>query len=182
MKYLFVLLGFTAICFSCSDKKESVPPAPASVQNVKEIIKGKKYLTVRVGTLSPFAATMDKENPFNWFDEMKTTDDFTKKYEGERKKFVLQFVNDTTLRISDDNKTWDAKYEIDATQKEDETAGIRLRFSYIDKENSMSFPGANSPMTLTASYRIAAINLNSLLVEAPREFNRRPVMLWMKSK
>ncbi len=63
---------------------------------------------------------MDKEKPNRWFDEEKELNDFAKEYQEERMKFILQFVNDTLLRITDDGKTWDAVYKFDEQQKDKE--------------------------------------------------------------
>lgn len=183
MKYLLFSISASLLFISCSDQKEiKIPVPPASVTSVKASIKGKTFITSRVGTLSPFATGIDKEKPFRWFDEEKEPGKFTKDYEAERKKFQLVFVNDTTLRITDDDKTWDAVYKIDDAVKDEEKPGIRLRFSYEDKESSMNFPGATTPMTLTSSYLVAGLSDNEMIVQAPREFNRQPVMLWMKKK
>lgn len=181
MKFIvgaLVIAGF----ISCSNHEEKQPAAPDSISSVQQLITGKTFITNRVGTLSPFATGIDKDKPFQWFDEEKNPSKFMKDYEDDRKKFQLTFVNDTALRISDDGKTWDASYEIDDSTKEEEKPGIRLRLSYEDKENSMSFPGATTPMMLTASYLIAAISGDAMILQAPREFNRQHVILWMKQK
>jgi len=171
------------LLLSCSGKKETVSPVPpSSVGIVKDMIKGKTFLTSRVGTLSPFADGIDKDKPYKWIDEEKEPDKFTNDYEEERKKFQLAFVNDSTVRITDEGKTWDAIYKIDDSMEQDETVGIRLRFSYEDKENTMNFPGAATPMILTSSYLVAGLSDNEMIVQAPRKFNNHPVVLWMKKK
>lgn len=183
MKYLLFSISASLLLISCNGKKgAAVPAPPSSTAAVKEMINGKTFITSRVGTLSAFANGIDKDKPFEWFDEEKDADKFTQDYESGRKKFQLVFVNDTTLQITDDDKTWDAIYKIDDTVQEDEKPGIRLRFSYEDKENSMSFPGATTPMMLTSSYLVAGIGENEMIVQAPRKFNNRPVVLWMKKK
>lgn len=183
MKYLIFSLLASLLLISCNGKKEAtIPGPPSSTTAVKEIINGKTFITSRVGTLSAFANGIDKEKPFIWLDDEKESDKFTKDYETERKKFQLVFVNDTTIRITDDGKTWDAVYKLDDAVQEDEKPGIRLRISYEDKEGSMGFPGTTTPMMLTSSYLVAGIGENEMIVEAPRKFNNRPVILWLKRK
>ncbi len=167
---------------ACSQKKENSLPAPVSKSAVQKLITGKTFVTSRIGTLSPFASGLDKEEPYKWFDEEKELNDFAKKYQAERIEFVLQFVNDTLVKITDDGKTWDAVYKIDEGVKDEEKAGMKFRFIYPDIEGTMSFPGATEPMVLTSTYLIAGVNDNAMIVETPRQFNRSTVVLWMKEK
>lgn len=182
MKKLIVYLLVMSCLIGCSEKEENSLSAPVSKAEVQKLITGKTFTTSRVGTLSPFASGIDKEEPYRWFDEEKELNDFTKKYQVEREKFVLQFVNDTLVKITDDGKTWDATYKIDEEVKDEEKAGLKFRISYPDKEATMSFPGATEPMILTSTYFIAGVNDNAMVVETPREFNRSTVVLWMKGK
>lgn len=182
MKKLIASLVVMSCIIACSQKKENSLSAPVSKGELQKLIAGKTFTTSRVGTLSPFASGIDKEDPYRWFDEEKEQNDFAKKYETERKAFALQFVNDTLVKITDDGKTWDAVYKIDEEVKEEEKAGIKFRFTYPDKEGSMRFPGATEPMLLTSTYSIAGSNNNEMILETPREFNRSTVVLWMKGK
>lgn len=170
-------------CFvACSQKKENSLPAPVSKAAVQKSVSGKTFVTSRIGTLSPFSSGLDKEKPFRWFDEEKELNDFAKEYQTDREAFVLQFVNDTLVKITDDGKTWDAMYKIDEEVKNEEKAGLKFRFIYPDKEGTMSLPGTTEPMILTSSYFIEGANNNAMIVETPREFNRSTVVLWMKEK
>lgn len=183
MNKIIVFLLAVISMASCSPKKKNMLPAPEAVSTVEAFVKGKNLVMDRVGTVSPFADKMDKEKPYRWFDEIKEQNDFGKKYEEERMKFMLQFVNDTLVRITDDGKTWDANYKIDANQGEKEKAGLKLRFSYEDKEGNMNFPGiANEPVIFTSTYYIGGMNDEEIILEAPREFNRNTLAVWMKIK
>lgn len=179
--YVFVLVFIGLI--SCSQKKKNKLPFPESTSTVESFVKGKTFVMDRVGTVSPFSDKMDKEKPYRWFDENKKPDDFAKKYEEERMKFVLQFINDTLARITDDGKTWEANYKVDSNQGEKEKAGLKLRFSYEDKEGNMNFPGmGNEPVIFTSTYFIGGMNDKEIILEAPREFNRSSLVVWMKVK
>lgn len=182
MKKLIVSLLVISCLIACSEKKGKSLPAPVSKPEVQKLITGKTFTTSRIGTLSPFASGIDKEEPYRWFDEEKELNDFAKKYQSEREKFVLQFVNDTLVKITDDGKTWDAVYKIDDEVKDKEKAGLKFRFIYPDKEGTMSFPGTTEPMILTSSYFIAGVKDNAMIIETPREFNSSTVVLWMKER
>ena len=182
MQKLITSLFVVSFLIGCSQKKENTLPAPVSKGDVQKLIAGKTFVTDRTGTLSPFASGLDKEKPYRWFDEEKELNDFAKKYQTERETFVLQFVNDTLVKITDDGKTWDAVYKIDEEIKDKEKAGLKFRFIYPDKEGTMSFPGTTEPMMLTLSYFIAGVKDNAMIVETPRQFNRNTVVLWMKEK
>lgn len=181
MKKIVVSLLAISCLIACSEKKkENTLPAPATVAEVVKLVAGKTYSTERIGTVSPFSDKMDKEKPNRWFDEEKELNDFAKKFQIERMKFILSFVNDTLLKVTDDGKTWDAVYTIDEEIRNEEKTGMKLRFTYPDKEGTMSFPGATEPMMLTSTYFIAGINNKAIVLETPREFNRSTVVVWMK--
>lgn len=183
MKKMIVSLVVFSCLIACSEKKkENILPAPSSVTEITNLIKNKTFSTERIGTLSPFAAKMDREKPNRWFDEEKELDDFAKEYQIERMKFTLRFVNDTLASITDDGKSWDAVYKIDEEVNNEEKVGVKLRLSYPDKEGAMSFPGATEPMTLTSTFFVAGINANAMVLETPRQFNRSTVVVWMKAK
>lgn len=157
-------------------------PAPTSVVDTHKSIVGKSFVTDRVGTVSPFTSGMDREQPNRWFDEEKELNDFAKEYQTERKSFILEFVNDTLLKVTDDGKIWDAFYKIDEAINENEKSGMKLRFSYPDQEGNMNFPGAIGPMILTSSYLIAGKNEKEMILETTRKFNNSTVVVWMKEK
>ena len=182
MKKLIAFLFVMSCIVACSQQKENTLPAPVSKADVQKLIVGKTFTTSRIGTLSPFASGLDKEKPFRWFDEEKELNDFAKEYQKEREAFVLQFVNDTLVKITDDGKTWDAVYKIDEEVKDEEKAGMRFRFTYPDTDGTMSFPGTTEPMVLTSTYFITGLKDNAMIVETPRQFNRSTVVLWMKTK
>ncbi len=182
MQKIILLLFIISCLTACSQKKQNRLPAPASISSAQLLIKGKTFTTNRIGTISPFASGIEKEKPYKWFDEEKELDDFAKKYQAEREKFVLQFVNDTLVKITDDEKTWDAVFMIDDEQKDEEKAGMKFRFSYPDQDGSFNFPGSTEPMLLTTTYFIAGANDNEIVLETPRQFNRSKVVIWMKAK
>ncbi|MBK6991574.1 MAG: hypothetical protein IPH34_06980 [Chitinophagaceae bacterium] len=182
MKKLIASLLVMFCLIGCSQKKENSLPAPVSKGDLQKLIAGKTFTVSRIGTISPFASGLDKEEPYRWFDEEKEQNDFAEKYQSEREKFVLQFMNDTLVKITDDGKIWDAAYKIDEEVKDEEKAGMKFQFTYPDTDGTMSFPGTTEPMVLTSTYFVAGIKDNTMIVETPRQFNRSTVVLWMKVK
>lgn len=174
MKVLLFALAVATLVISCSNDKKNetaVPAKPASIDAVKQFVKGKNYQTKRVATVSPF--DMDKENPYEWMDEMKDTSTFFKNYLNERMSFTLNFVNDTSVVMSDEGKTINGTFRIDNETKEEEKEGIKLRISYAD--SSMNFPGATGSMIMTSTYLVAGADEKSLLLETPRSYNNRKI-------
>jgi len=152
-----------------SDKKELViPKMPASVDAVKAEIKNKSYEVIDVGTIDLF-------NEFNWASASKDTSKFYTDYIAERKGFTLQFLNDSTAKANDEKKIFEATYNLE----KDTSAAVLLNLQYVDSSFSFN-PG--EPMMMTSTYKIRGIDNNSLLLETPREMNRRKVILLMKKK
>lgn len=183
MKQLFVLLCFPVVLFSCGNNGEkteklSLPPKPGMVNEVLNIIKEKNYSAVKIATLSPFE--MDAANPYTWFDELKDTASFTKDFLKENLAMKLQFKNDTGVALIDDNKKTEAIYKLDTAVRDEEKSGIKLRISYPD--SSMNFPGITEPMIMTYTFYILGINEKELLLETPRSYNNRKVIILFNSK
>jgi hypothetical protein len=180
MKQLLCLLC-TVLFFSCNTsktKKESVdiPAAPTGVDAVAQTLKGKNYSVLQVATISNFE--MNKDNPYDWMDGKKDTTAFSRNYVTERMKLKLNFVNDTTVSFTDEDKLTEAKYKLDTLIGDEEKPGIKLRISYLD--SSITFPSFTEPRLMTYTYRVLGINNESLLLETPRSFNNRKIAVLMK--
>ena len=178
MRTIFLLLTITLIAESCGNsagETVTIPAKPASPDAVKQYVKGKTYKSIKAGTASTFE--IDKENPYQWLDEKKDTTKFVRNYLAERLQFTLQFVNDTAVEFTDDNKKTTGVYKFDTETGEDEKEGVKLRISYVD--TSMQFPGASGAATMTYTYPVAGADEKSLLLETPRSFNNRKVVILM---
>jgi hypothetical protein len=181
MRRLFFFLSMTIFFIACkNDQAASIDllAKPASPDAVYHFVKGKKFDTKHVATLSPFA--MDSKDPYEWMDEKKDTSQFSRDYLKERMAFSLHFINDTSITIHDDGKTIDGTYKFDNEISDDEKEGVKLRVSYPD--SSMSFPGMSGPMIMTATYFIAGADEKNLLLETPRSFNNRRIVVIMQAK
>ncbi|MEI9946511.1 MAG: hypothetical protein WDN26_20100 [Chitinophagaceae bacterium] len=180
MKIVLMALAaaFIVACNSNKDAETSIPPKPSSIEAVKQLVKGKKYRTQKVATVSPFE--MDKEKPYEWMDEMKDTSTFFKKHLADRMKFTLNFVNDTAVMMNDEEKIINGTYNLDTKTGEEEKEGIKLRISYPD--SSMNFPGSTGVMIMTATYFVAGADEKSILLETPRSYNNRKVAILLHTE
>src|SRR5690606_26827755 len=117
--YLIALLA-TIMLFSCGqDKKDSLPAKP---QDVKTLIKGKKYTTQKTGFYETIA--VNDETTVSWIDIAekkkqlaKNTNNMTAQTEltaAERElKFAVQFINDTAAKVFLNDESIPATYAVD---------------------------------------------------------------------
>ncbi|HMR90933.1 MAG TPA: hypothetical protein PKC69_01410 [Chitinophagaceae bacterium] len=177
MKLTNRILMFTFVLsvLSCSSEKSStLPPAPGSVAQVKDFLKGKKIGTQKTGF---YASLVINDKPeMEWIDVQTEKGEYEKQVAEELKQFSLQFVNDTAVRVESKGKTYDGTYVVDDKTDEFDKGkeGIKLRVTYNDPD--MSFGGLEGPQEVTYTYFVKGIDSKSLLLQFPREVNRRPVI------
>lgn len=172
MRKIFQAILFTSLLVSCnqvdSAKKElAIPQPPPSPGAAKTAIKNKKYNVEEVGTL-------DLLNEYDWTTASDTSK-FYSDYIAERKAFALSFANDSVVTVTDEKKNFAATYDL----QKDTGCALLLDIHYLDSSFSFN-PGEATMMTL--SYKIHGLNNQYLLLETPRELNRRKVVLLMKAK
>ena len=176
MKFLQSLL-LAMIFVSCNDSSSEekteiiIPPAPASVEKIQASLRQSHYSIKDIGFVYSF---MGKEEPAEWASQMKDTSTHFKNFVGGRKKFELNFINDSTVHLKEEGEAIEALYELE----KDTSNVISLLIQFEDE--SFSFPGATEPMVMTYTYKIEGINDDHLYLEAPREYNRKKVMYMMK--
>lgn len=174
---IVALLVFFII--SCGNKKTaSLPPAPANTDSVVKKINGKKYNTTQLALISTLMS--DKNNPYQWFDEIKDTTAFFKNFEKQKLKFMLNFMNDSTVEVSDEAEVNKGRWKIDDQPKSDETAGIFLRLT-MEKDEQL-IPGQVGKSTITFSYKVLGIDDKQLFLETPNMFNSRKMATLLKSE
>jgi len=157
---------------STSEGSSKLPGKPGSIQAVEASLKGKNFKTVDVGTVSPFQ--MDKDNPYEWQDNMK--DSSAKPYLTERMSFSLHFLNDTGVTIFDDGQEKLGTYKVDTITNGDEPPGIKLRIAHTE------YGFGNDLVTVTYTYPVNGINDKQLFLLTPRDFNRRKIVVLMEAK
>src|SRR6185503_19635179 len=125
---IFIAITFLFFVTGCANKNDvQLPPAPASTDAIVKTVKGKKYKTSDLALISNLAA--DKNDPYEWFDDIKDTTAFFRNNEKEKKKLEIKFVNDTTADVTDASGTNKAIWKIDNEPKGDEKPGIFLRLT-----------------------------------------------------
>ena len=72
-----------------------------------------------------------------------------------------------------------SRWWVDDQPGTDETPGIRIRCSYTDPKFTF---GNAAPMEMTFSYLVKGIGDNQLLLELPRDINRRKLIALMQLK
>jgi len=176
---IFIATALLLFISGCANKKNvQLPPAPASVDAVIKTVKGKKYKTTDLALISNLAA--DKNDPYEWFDDIKDTTAFFRINEKEKKKLEINFVNGTTAEVTDMSGTNKATWKIDDQPKSEETAGKFLRLSI--ERNEALIPGQVSKATITFSYKVLGIDDKQLFLETPSMFNMRKVAALMKTQ
>jgi len=170
-----VLLFFSA----CSNNKTAqLPPAPVNLDSVAGKITGKKFKATGLALVSTLIS--DKNNPYEWFDQIKDTTPFFKNYEKQKMKLAIHFINDTLAEVSDEAEVNKAIWKLDDQPKSDEKPGIFLRL--IMEKDEKLFSGQTGKSTITFSYKIWGLDDKQLFLETPNMFNSRKLAVLMKAE
>lgn len=176
---IFIAIALILFVSGCANKKNvQLPPAPASVDAIVETVIGKKYKTTDLALISNLAA--DKNDPYEWFDDIKDTTAFFRNNEKEKKKLEIVFVNDSTAEVTDMSGTNKAIWKIDDQPKGEETTGKFLRLM-MEKDETL-IPGQVGKAIITFSYKLLGIDDKHLFLETPNMFNMRKVAVLMKTE
>jgi hypothetical protein len=176
---IFIAIALLFFITGCANKKNvQLPAAPASTDAIVKTVKGKKYKTTDLALISNLAA--DKNDPYEWFDDMKDTTAYFKKNEEQKKKLEINFVNDTTAEITDMAGTNKATWKIDDQPKGEETAGKFLRLT-MEKDETL-IPGQTGKPMITFSYKVLGMDDKQLFLETPSMYNMRKVAALMKTQ
>lgn len=181
MKLIALLLPFIVFAASCTNSKTvevDLPPAPANMDSVKKMITGKKYVTEKLAQVSNLLA--DKNDPYEWFEEMKDTTPFFKNYQAQRMKFGVQFTNDSTAVITDEKGTNQGLWSLDDQPGKDDTPGIFLRIAVSSDEKL--FAGQSGATKLTYKFKVLGVSEKQLFLLTPNVFNMRKVAVLMKTE
>lgn len=154
--------------------KEALPAKPADIASVKGTLGGQAYSMAKAGALSPF--DLDKEKEVEWFDTQKDTTRFFREFQSGLMKTAFRFEKDSLVEYNNEGKMINGKWSLDTLFDEGEDPGMRLRVHFLDSSGSFGFPGASGPVEMTYSFRVLGCDEKGLLLELPREFNRRKVI------
>ena len=70
---------------------------PTQYQKLSVVKNSKPRSWLLFQILSP-----DKNNPYEWFDEIKDTTPFFRNYEKQKRKFEINFIDDSAAKITDE--------------------------------------------------------------------------------
>ena len=179
MRFFTIVAFICLFLFSCGNTKTvNLPPAPANADAVSKTIKGKKFKTAELALVSNLVA--DKNNPYEWFDEIKDTTAYFTNYQMQKMKFEVNFINDTSAEITDEAGVNKTNWKIDDQPKSDETAGIFLRFS-IERQETLT-PGQTGSSTISFSYKVLGIDDKQLFLQTPNMFSSKKIAALMKTE
>ena len=179
MRILPIIATLSFFVIGCGNTKNvQLPPAPANSDAVIKTINGKKYKTADLALISKLAA--DKNNPYEWLEDVKDTTPFFRNYEQQKKKLEINFVNDTTAQVTNEAGTNKATWKIDDQPKSDETTGQFLRLT-MEKNESL-LPGQVGKSAITFSYKVLGIDDKQLFLETPNMFSSRKMAALMKAE
>jgi hypothetical protein len=170
-----IYFGATVLAFlltACTaEKGKALPPVPASVKAVQDMVKGKNFTTTATGFYG--AITVNDVKEVEWIDTTKEKEVMIKSVVAENSSFKLHFVNDTAVTVTVKGVTYKGTYKADDMVNENEQAGIKLRVTYVDP--SFSF-GSTEGMEVTYTYLVKGMDEKSLFLELPREVNRKKIV------
>ena len=175
--YPFVFSLALVLALSCSNKEKDLPPAPASAAAVKDFLQHRTLTVISTGFYDP--AVVNDQKKMVWIDTATEKGKYEKEIAVELNGFSLQFVNDTAVKVVTRTTAFDATYKVDELADELDKAkeGIKLRISYADP--AMRFGEGEIPL-VTYTYLVEGLDKEELLLQFPREVNRRPVMALLK--
>lgn len=179
LRFLCIAVMMSVLMYSCSDNSSGrLPEKPGSVQEVKDLLKTKEFMTERTGFLS--SITINDKTEIEWINVDKEKDKYAKEAAVGQKKFALKFENDSMVTLFKKDTNFAAIYQIDneVGEYDEGEEGIKLRVSYSDPE--FNFAGADSPVTFT--YVVLGAEGDKLLLQLPQTINRRKLVSLLKTR
>lgn len=171
-----LLFSVTIFFLSCSQaEKETLPPAPSSVEAVSKVLMNKNFKVNKTGQYGMVLSNEPAD--IEWIDTTGKADNLTNRLINELGNWQLTFLNDTACTVISKGKEYIATWSVDNQHEEDQKPGIRLRLNYVDPE----FSFGNEPSAVTYSYVVLGMDEKRLLLELPRELNRRKLISLLQS-
>lgn len=171
MQRLLILFSLLLLAASCNNRGitgERLPPRPASVQLVVDMIRGGNYSATRVGT--HFLST---DSTVTWLDP-KPGEKFEQEIVDEMKTLQLRLNPDSIVTVSYKGKEHTGTYSVDDNPGDDQKPGINLRLTYVDEEFRM---GEGPAMKVTYTYVVEGINKDQILLLTPRSMNNKSLIV-----
>jgi len=171
-----ILSGILFVACSNSEK-HTPPPAPVSVAQTQAWLQGRTLTVQKAGFYG--ALTVNNNTEINWIDTTVQAEPLIKETVRELGNWSLRLGTDSTVVVNSKDASYQGHYRIDDQPQEGETPGIRLRVTYADP--TFSF-GGSEPLEVTYTYIVKGIDAKELLLELPREINRKRLLGLMEVK
>jgi hypothetical protein len=172
MRVMRFALIFLLPFLQCNKANSYIPKEPHSVAATRSQLVNRIFMVEQVGLGS--SGVMNE--PVQWMNAETDTAKAEQSFIADRKSLTLHFINETEVALTDNQRNIQAQYQLE----KDSSKTMLMKLTFEDK--TFSFPGSNEPMKLTYTYRIRGIDDTRLLLETPRQYNYRPVVLLMKKK
>jgi hypothetical protein len=173
-----VAVGSILLIGACnSEKIAALPDPPASAKQVEALVKEKKFSVKELGFYG--ALTVNDKTEMEWIDTTQEPNSMVKNVYKEVVNWEIHFGKDSSGTVVSDGSPYASRWWVDDQPDSEETPGIRIRCSYTDPKFSF---GTAEPMEITFSYLVKGINENQLLLELPRDINRRKLIALMQLK
>ncbi|MFT3674847.1 MAG: hypothetical protein QM781_03015 [Chitinophagaceae bacterium] len=172
---LFLAAVFLSGCSNSAEK--TLPPAPASVAQTLAWLQGRTLTLQKAGFYG--ALTVNNNTEINWIDTSAQAEPLIRETVRELGSWSMRLGTDSTIVVNSKGASYQGHYKVDDQPQEEEKPGIRLRVTYVDP--TFSF-GGSEPMEVTYTYVVKGIDAKELLLELPREINRKRLLGLMEVK
>lgn len=192
---LFCAILFLNACKSKSaseakdENKTNFPGAATSAAAVKKLITHKDFVTVKAGLFVP--QQKGKVSPYEWFDINKDTSAMMKEIIEKEMSFELHFNFDSTgILFYGKQLSFDSSghaiyipypsgitYRVEDSVAGEEEPGIKLRVFAEERDIS-----GGRTQKLESRYIVTGADENGLVLEAPRSYLDKTVVVMMSVK
>ena len=138
-------------------------------------MKAKNFHTTATGYYG--ALTINDKPTAEWLDTAEVKEKMIKDVLKETNSFTLSFVGDSAVMIGRAGTSFPGQWAVENEADEEEEHGIYLRISFEDPE--FKLPGGDLQQ-VTYSYQVKGVSDKALLIELPREINRRKLVSLME--
>lgn len=174
---VFVVGGILALGACNEEKMAALPNPPASAKQVEALLKEKKFSVKDLGFYG--ALSINDKTEMNWIDTTREENTMVKKVYRDLINWQMHFGADSSGTVVSDGAPYASRWWVDDQADTDEAPAIRIRCAYTDP--AFRF-GDSEPVAITFSYVVKGISENQLLLELPRDVDRRKLIALMELK
>ncbi len=173
---LVAMLPAVITLFSCSGRSaKTLPPPPGQAADVQRQLKGKSLHTTATGYYG--SLVINDKPEAEWIDTTVVKESLIRNVIRETNSFALNFKSDTAVTITRGAEKFEGTWKVNNETDEDEAHGVYLRLSFADPEFNLPM---GEVQKVTYTYMVKGVDDKSLLLELPREINRRKLVSLME--